>query len=41
MRTAPFSIERLIRFLLLLGRDVEIAVKDRPRSRPVARLRVA
>jgi len=40
-RLSGFSIERLIRFLLLLGRDVEIAVKDRPRSRPVARLRVA
>jgi predicted XRE-type DNA-binding protein len=36
-----FSIERLMRFLLLLGRDIEIAVKAKPRSRPTARLRVA
>src|ERR1700730_3533374 len=40
-RLSGFSIERLMRFLLLLGRDVEIAVKDKPRSRPKARLRVA
>ena len=36
-----FSIERLMRFLLLLGQDIEIAVKARPRSRSTARLRVA
>jgi len=36
-----FSIERLMRFLLLLGRDIEITVKGKPKSRPVARLRVA
>jgi predicted XRE-type DNA-binding protein len=36
-----FSIERLMRLLLLLGRDIEIAVKTKPRSRPTARLRVA
>jgi predicted XRE-type DNA-binding protein len=40
-RLSGFSIERLIRFLLLLGRDVEIAVKEKPRSRSTARLRVA
>ena len=36
-----FSIERLLRFLLLLGRDVEINVKPRPRSRSHSRLLVA
>jgi predicted XRE-type DNA-binding protein len=36
-----FSIERLIRLVLRLGRDVEITVKGRPRSGAVARLRVA
>lgn len=40
-KLSGFSIERLIRFLLLLGRDVEITVKGRPRSRSAARLRVA
>ncbi len=40
-RLSGFSIERLLRFLLLLGQDVEIAVKDKPRSRSSARLRVA
>jgi predicted XRE-type DNA-binding protein len=40
-RLSGFSIERLLRFLVLLGRDVEIAVKPRPRSRSTARLRVA
>ena len=40
-RLSGFSIERLIRFLLLLGRDVEITVKGKPRSRSAARLRVA
>jgi len=39
-KLSGFSIERLIRFLLLLGRDVEITVKGRPRSRSAARLRV-
>ena len=29
-----FSVERLMRFLLKLGHDVEIAVKAKPRSRP-------
>jgi predicted XRE-type DNA-binding protein len=36
-----FSIERLMRMLLLLGRDIEIAVKEKPKSQAVARLRVA
>lgn len=36
-----FSIERLMRMLLLLGRDIEIAVKEKPASQAVARLRVA
>ena len=40
-RLTGFSIERLMRFLLLLGRDIEIIVKHKPRSRPTARLRVA
>jgi len=31
-RLADFSIERLLRFLLLLGQDVQIAVTPRPRS---------
>lgn len=36
-----FSTERLMRFLTLLGRDVEILVKPAPRSRRQGRLRVA
>jgi phage-related protein/predicted XRE-type DNA-binding protein len=36
-----FSIERLMRFLLLLGRDIQITVKERAGSRSMARLRVA
>jgi predicted XRE-type DNA-binding protein len=40
-KLSGFSVERLMRFLLLLGRDIEIAVKDKPRTRPTARLRVA
>jgi predicted XRE-type DNA-binding protein len=40
-KLSGFSIERLMRFLLLLGRDVEITVKVKPRSRAVAQLRVA
>ena len=40
-RLSGFSIERLLRFLLLLGRDVEITVKTRPRSRSQSRLLVA
>ncbi|MEN8375094.1 MAG: helix-turn-helix transcriptional regulator [Gemmatimonadota bacterium] len=40
-RIDGFSMERLIRFLNALDRDVEIVVKRRPRSRAVARTRVA
>ena len=40
-KLSGFSIERLLRFLVLLGRDVEITVKERPKSRSGARLRVA
>ncbi len=36
-----FSLERMMRFLILLGSDVEIVVKSRPRSRSQARLLVA
>jgi len=39
-RLSGFSIERLLRFLLLLGRDIEITSK-RSQRRSVARLRVA
>jgi predicted XRE-type DNA-binding protein len=35
-----FSAERLMHFLTLLGRDVEIVVKRAPRSRRQGRLRV-
>ena len=35
-----FSTERLMHFLMLLGRDVEIVVKTAPRSRRQGRLRV-
>jgi predicted XRE-type DNA-binding protein len=40
-KLSGFSIERLMRILLALGRDIEITVKGRPRSRLLARLRVA
>jgi predicted XRE-type DNA-binding protein len=40
-RLAGYSIDRLLRFLMLLGNDIEIKVKSRPRSRSQARLRVA
>ena len=40
-RLSGFSIERLMRFLLLLGRDIEITVKEKPKSRSAAKLRVA
>jgi len=35
-----FSLERLLRFLTALDRDVEIVIKRKPRSRRPARLRV-
>lgn len=40
-KLSGFSIERLLRFLLLLGRDIEITVKEKPKSRSAAKLRVA
>ena len=41
-RLSGFSLERLVRFLILLGRDVEIVVKKRrPTKRGQARLLVA
>jgi predicted XRE-type DNA-binding protein len=40
-RLSGFSVERLLRFLLRLGRDVEITVKSKPRSAEFGRLRVA
>ena len=36
-----FSFERLVRFLNILGRDVQIVVKPKPRSRQRAVLSVA
>lgn len=39
-RYTRFSTERLMRMLKALGRDVEIAVKEAPRSRPMGRLTV-
>ncbi len=36
-----FSIERLMRLLLRLGRDIEITVREKPKSRRAAGLRVA
>jgi predicted XRE-type DNA-binding protein len=40
-KLSGFSIERLMRLLLVLGRDIEITVKRRVNPRSVARLRVA
>ena len=40
-KLSGFSVERLMRFLLLLGRDIEITVKEKSKSRSTARLRVA
>jgi predicted XRE-type DNA-binding protein len=40
-KLSGFSIERLMRLLLLLGRDIEIQVKTTTKSRAGARLRVA
>jgi predicted XRE-type DNA-binding protein len=40
-KLSGFSIERLMRLLLLLGRDIEIQVKARAKSGASARLRVA
>jgi predicted XRE-type DNA-binding protein len=38
---AGFSLERLMRFLLLLGQDIKITVQACPRSRSQARVHVA
>ena len=40
-RLAGFSLDRLVRFLILFGSDVEIVVKARPRAARPARLLVA
>ena len=40
-RLSGFSLDRLVRFVVLLGYDVEIVVKKRSRSRRPARLLVA
>jgi len=40
-RLAGFSLDRLVRFLVLLGSDVEIVVKPRARARDRARVLVA
>jgi predicted XRE-type DNA-binding protein len=40
-RLAGFSLDRLVRFLVLLGNDVEIVVKTRRRSARHARLMIA
>ncbi|MEI6209779.1 MAG: helix-turn-helix transcriptional regulator [Desulfuromonadales bacterium] len=40
-RLSGFSMERLFHFLNALGRDVDIVVKPKPRSRQQAHLRVA
>ena len=40
-KLSGFSLDRLVRFLILLGSDVEIVVKDQPRTRRRAKLLVA
>jgi predicted XRE-type DNA-binding protein len=40
-RLTGFSIERLMRFLLLFGQDIKITVQASPRSRARARVLVA
>jgi predicted XRE-type DNA-binding protein len=40
-KLSGFSLDRLVRFLVLLGSDVQIVVKEQPRSRRRARLLVA
>jgi len=40
-KLSGFSLDRLVRFLVLLGSDVEIVVKSQPRSRRRAKLLVA
>jgi len=40
-KLAGFSLDRLVRFLVLLGSDVEIVVKPRARGRDKAKVMVA
>ena len=40
-RLSGFSMDRLLRLLLLLGQDIKITVQPCPRSRPRARVQVA
>jgi predicted XRE-type DNA-binding protein len=40
-KLSRFSLERLIGYLTALGRDVEIVVRKKPRSRAAGRLAVA
>ena len=40
-RLSGFSLDRLVRFVVLLGHDVDIVVKKRSRLRGLARLMVA
>jgi predicted XRE-type DNA-binding protein len=40
-RLSGFSLDRLVRFLVLLGSDVQIVVKEQSRNRRRARLLVA
>lgn len=40
-KLSGFSIERLMRFLLLLGQNIEISIKGRSKAGSAARLRVA
>ena len=40
-KLSGFSIERLLRLLLRLGRDIEINVREKPKSRAIPRLLVA
>ena len=39
-RLSGFSLERLIHFLNVLGREVQIVVKQKPRSQAMGRLQV-
>ncbi|MBI5868321.1 MAG: XRE family transcriptional regulator [candidate division Zixibacteria bacterium] len=39
-RLSGFSTERLLRFLTQLGRDVEIAIRPKPRNHPKGEIRV-
>ncbi len=40
-KLSGFSLDRLVRFLVLLGNDVQVVVKEQPRGRRRARLLVA